>query len=116
MRRKRLNWKLVLILSVYFFCMGCSDQDRSNPEMMIGSWKSSLGRADLSIKKDSLGYYAVVYHRLFDDKICPIRYPVKHSHNSVYIQAEGRVLLTFSVQNKTLFLSPGGKYTPLNSK
>lgn len=116
MRRKRINWKLVLILSVCFFCMSCSYQDSNNPELMLGHWKSSLGRADLSIVKDSLEYYVVVYHRLFDDKICPVRYPIKHSHNSAYIQAEGRVLLTYSVRNKTLFLSPGGEYAPLIPK
>lgn len=116
MRRKRLNRKLILILSVCFFCMGCSNQDSHNPELMLGRWKSSFGRADLAIVKDSLGYYAIVYHRLPNDKLCPVRYPIKHSHNSVYIQAEGRVLLTFSIQNKTLFLSPGGEYTPLIPK
>lgn len=101
----------VIISGVFalLLCSGCGSSSR-DPEVMLGHWKSLRDKPDITIMKDSLHYYAIVYHRLSKGEVCPVRYPLIYDAFSTYIQAEGRILMTYSNKNKTLFLSPGGKY------
>lgn len=93
-----------------FLCTGCFDDYSRNPEVMLGHWKSLQEGPNVTIKRDSLEYYAIVYHRVAEGRECPVRYPLVYSHNSTYIKAECRIVLVYSKKMKTLFLSPGGIY------
>lgn len=107
-----LAFSRIIVSGVFWLCVGtsCSNDCSRNPQTMLGRWKSLQGRADITINKDSGNYYAIVHHRITGGKLCPVRYPVVYTATATYIQAEGRILLTYSTKNKTLFLSPGGKY------
>lgn len=96
-------------------CTGCNDCS-IDPEIMLGHWKSSREKPDLTIGKDSLEYYAIVHHRIKDGKECPIRYPLVYRGNVTYIEADSRIMLVYSKKDKTLFLSPGGEYSLSLSK
>ncbi|WP_455664927.1 DUF3876 domain-containing protein [Phocaeicola sp.] len=90
-------------------CTGCNDYS-INPEAMLGNWKSSQKRPDLTIGKDSSEYYVIVHHLMADGKECPIRYRIVYCGKSTYIKAESRIIMVYSKKDSTLFLSPGGKY------
>lgn len=79
--------------------------------MPTGEWKSCMGRSDISIiKNDSSGYSAVVYHKTLDGSICPVAYPIVETGTGAFIQAEGRIIISYNSVKDQLFLSPGGKY------
>lgn len=98
-----------------FLFTGCNDCS-INPEWMLGHWKSVQEKPGLTIGKDSLEYYAIVHHHTENGKECPIRYPLVYSGTSTYIKADNRIILVYSPKEKTLFLSPGGKYNLSSSK
>lgn len=77
----------------------------------LGDWQSTLGRADIRfVEKDSGDYSAIVSHPISGGGICPIEYPLLRTPNGFYIQAEGRILVSFDPDRDRLFLSPGGTY------
>lgn len=84
---------------------------REPQPMPTGDWGSDNGRADISIVQDEGGgYSAIVYHRISGGGTCPIAYPVVETAAGAYIQAEGRIVLSFDTEKDALFLSPGGAY------
>lgn len=90
-------------------CMGCNEYS-VNPEVMLGHWKSVRKMPELTIGRDSVEYYAIIHHKIADGKECPVRYPLVSCGNSTYIKAASRIILVYSKEDHTLFLSPGGKY------
>ena len=99
-----------------FLCIGCHNDYSKNPNCMLGNWKSLHGKPDLTINKDSLGYYVVVHHKIINGGECPLRYHLVYCDNSSYIKAQNRIFLIYSKKNKTLHLSPGGEYCRLQIK
>lgn len=77
----------------------------------LGDWESTLGRADIRfVEKDSGNYSAIVSHRTGEGGVCPVEYPLLRARHGFYIQAEGRILVSFDPEKDRLFLSPGGTY------
>ena len=89
-----------------------SDSKVQMPDGMYGRWKSSAGRPDITLGTDSIGSFAIVHHRIYDGKICPVRYPLHlNSPTKGYIRAEGCILFYYDSLKCVLYFSPGGDYT-----
>lgn len=108
-RMKTLCWIINLGSFSLLLSTGCSEYS-INPDVMLGHWKSLQKKPDLTIGKDSAEYYAIVHHQITDGKECPIRYPLVHCGSFTYIKAGIRIVLVYSKEDNTLFLSPGGTY------
>lgn len=99
---------LTIVLTAICLSTSCSPPS----DLPLGNWQSTQGRATLTILKDNLGnYQAIIHHQTAYGYTCPIVYPIVRKPYGIYIQAEGRIILTYSSENNTLFLSPGGRYT-----
>lgn len=86
---------------------GCTQQ----MEIPEGYWVSSMGKPSILITVEGNNKYtATVYHILSDSSLCPINYPIVRNSVGAYIQAEGRILISYSPEESILFLSPGGEY------
>lgn len=109
---KHIILSMLQSFALLFLCVGCNTPQKF-PE---GSWQSPQGRPSLIFEQDSCGnYYAIIQHSTADGRICPVSYPVvRQSTGKYYIQAEGRIYLSYSSEDSTLFLSPGGIYFLLN--
>lgn len=98
------------LLSVFIIILafsGCARQ----MEIPEGYWVSNRGRPPLLITSEGNNkYVATVYHICSDSSLCPINYPIIRNSAGIYIQAEGRILISYSREKDILFLSPGGKY------
>lgn len=108
MRRKLTRIKIIAI-AVLAANMACSC-DRPQ-QMPVGDWQSCTGRPDLSILESENGVYsAVVFHKTYYGNVCPVIYPIIRTETEFYIQAEGRIVLSYDIERDNLFLSPGGQY------
>lgn len=86
---------------------GCTKQ----VEVPEGYWVSKRGRPPVLITcEENNMYMATVYHICPDSSLCPIKYPIVRNSVGIYIQAEGRILVSYSSGKDILFLSPGGEY------
>lgn len=106
---KRLSHKTLSLLSGGLLCAlaACGGP---NP-VPVGDWRSTLGRADIRfVEKDSGTYAAIVAHRVHGGGTCPVEYPVVKTSQGCYIQAEGRIVVSYAPEKDRLFLSPGGTY------
>lgn len=104
MKRK----KILSVAAVLLLCVGCHSPQGDIP---TGCWESLQGRPSLTLEKDSTGNYrAIVHHRTADGGTCPVAYPLVRSTDGMYIQAEGRIYVCYSLEDNTLFLSPGGMF------
>ena len=56
--------------------LSCQHSSVEMPDGMYGRWKSSTGRPDIILGTDSIGYFAIVHHRINDGRVCPVRYPL----------------------------------------
>lgn len=80
-------------------------------EVPEGYWVSNRGRPPILITAEgNHKYTAIVYHILCDSSLCPVKYPIVRNSAGIYIQAEGRILISYSPEDSLLFLSPGGEY------
>lgn len=110
---KHTKKNLLPVAVLLLLCAGCG---ASQVDIPTGCWQSMQGRPSLTLEKDSAGaYHAIVYHRTADGRTCPVTYPVVRNANGMYIQAEGRILICYSFEEKTLFLSPGGLFQLKNN-
>lgn len=106
MKRTRMKIIAIAVLAANMVC--CSDRLQQMP---VGNWQSCTGRPDLSILGSDSGVYsAVVFHKTYYDNVCPVVYPVVRTATGAYIQAEGRIILSYDTGKDELFLSPGGRY------
>lgn len=106
---KRLSHKTLSLLSGGLLCalVACGGPS----PVPVGNWQSTLGRADIRfVEKDSGAYAAIVAHRIHGGGTCPIEYPVVKTSHGCYIQAEGRIAVSYDPEKDRLFLSPGGTY------
>lgn len=104
---KNKKTSMLLIAGSFFLVVGCN----APQDIPTGDWQSEQGRSELTLKKDAAGdYRAIVHHRMADGYVCPVTYPVCRGTCGMYIQAEGRIYLSYSSKDSTLFLSPGGTY------
>lgn len=100
---------IMAFIAIPIICISCVCSNHT--PVPIGDWESCLGQPDISIiKNDSGGYSAVVCHKTFDGGICPVAYPIMETVTGAFIQAEGRIILSYDSAKDRLFLSPGGKY------
>lgn len=105
---------LLFVLNLILLLCSCKQEIK----VPIGYWKSVQGRPNIQIMKKGNGYAAIVYHKTYEGGCCPIEYPLVTSPSGMYIQAEGRILISSSrEQDKEaiLFLSPGGTYIKCGS-
>lgn len=99
--------KFLSAFIVLLWLSGCNKQ----MEIPKGYWISERGRPDVLITDEgNKKYMATVYHICHDGSLCPIKYPIIYNSAGIYIQAEGRILITYSLKKDELFLSPGGVY------
>lgn len=101
--------KVWLASALVFFLVfsGC----RKNTVIPEGYWVGAPGRPAILIVRNEQGELtATVYHILANGLLCPVNYPVVRNAAGAYIQAEGRILISYSPNDTTLFLSPGGRY------
>lgn len=107
---KRLSHKTLSLLSGGLLCALAACGGPS--PVPVGDWRSTLGRADIRfVEKDSGAYAAIVAHRIHGGGTCHIEYPVvKTTCQGCYIQAEGRIVVSYDPEKDRLFLSPGGTY------
>lgn len=111
MNKKRSSIYQYLLLYLYIFTLsGCVEKKPVDFPCIEGYWKSVQDRPSLRIGQDEDGYYAIVYHHTAHRHICPIRYPLIYQPYGIYLQAERRILVSYSKRDSSLFLSPGGKY------
>ena len=97
---------------IIFVLLRCRPVRVQMPDGMYGRWKSSAGRPDITLGTDSIGSFAIVHHRIYDGKICPVRYPLHlNSPTKGYIRAEGCILFYYDSLKCVLYFSPGGDYT-----
>lgn len=108
MRKHAFNYLIIAVSIILSACNGRIS------EVPTGRWSSKSGHPDITIVKvngkDNDKYEAIIYHKTYDGRICPVKYPLIISACGMYIQAEGRVLVSYSCSDDRLFLSPGGKY------
>lgn len=102
----RLGILILLVGGVF----GCARQPLMVPE---GRWRSEGERPDILILKEDSAYVAVVFHRIYEGGVCPIKYPLVCTLTTLYIQAEGRIRIFYDREKDGLFLSPGGAYRRL---
>ena len=94
---------------IIFVLLGCRPVRVQMPDGMYGR---SAGRPDITLGTDSIGSFAIVHHRIYDGKICPVRYPLHlNSPTKGYIRAEGCILFYYDSLKCVLYFSPGGDYT-----
>lgn len=104
---KSKKTSMLLIAGSFFLVVGCN----APQDIPTGDWQSVQGRSALTLEKDSTGdCRAIVHHRMADGLICPVAYPVCIGTSGIYIQAEGRIYLSYSSKDSILFVSPGGAY------
>ena len=104
----RLFFYFVFIMPVF---LSCRHSPVEMPDGMYGRWKSSTDRPDITLGTDSIGYFAIVHHRINDGRVCPVRYPLHlSSPTKGYIRAEGCILFYYDSLKHTLYFSPGGDY------
>lgn len=97
-----------LVIAVMLFLSGGCSRERAIP---TGEWVSLQGRAMVHIKEVAENEYsAIVFHSTYNGKVCPIEYPLMVGSSGMYIQAEGRIIVSYSAEKDQLFLSPGGIY------
>lgn len=100
---------IMAFIAIPIICISCVCSNHT--PVPTGDWESCLGQPDISIiKNDSGGYSAVVCHKTFDGGICPVAYPIMETVTGAFIQAEGRIILSYDSAKDRLYLSPGGKY------
>lgn len=104
---KRIRRPLsIVVLAVLSSCHPSS-------QLPIGNWHSDSRRTDISIHQKTDGTcFAIVYHRIHGGGICPVEYPIVCTAFGTYIQAEGRILISYDADKDTnvMYLSPGGTY------
>lgn len=100
--------KIFLSAFILMALSGCIGNQMEIPE---GYWVSTQKKPPILITVEGNNKYtATVYHILCDGSPCPVKYPIIRSSAGMYIQAEGRILLSYSPEDSILFLSPGGAY------
>lgn len=97
---------ITFILGILFLLVGCRD----SVTIPVGHWHSTQGRPSIQIVEKADGHTVIVFHRTYDGKLCPVEYPLVNVSGRMYIQAEGRILISYSSKTDRLFLSPGGIY------
>lgn len=108
---KECSLCVFVILLIVGILLGCRNNPVEMPKGLYGRWKSKQCRPDIVLNSDSLGYFAIVYHHIYDGRICPVRYPLYFtSEDRGIIQAEGRINLYYDRLKNSLYLSPGGDY------
>lgn len=104
---KHIKWPLLLIVTSLFLFAECN----ISQDIPTGCWQSSQGKPSVTLKKDSAGnFQAIIHHHTANGHICPVVYPLVKDITGMYIQAEGRILVSYSPKDSTLFLSPGGVF------
>lgn len=96
------NKGYILPLNIMLLLSGC----RPPNEIPVGLWYSINGRPAVEIVEQVRGYF----HQTHTGSICPIEYPLVLTSTGMYIQGEGRIIVSYSSEKDQLFLSPGGKY------
>jgi len=105
MKRLRSTYcMMVIVLSVL---AGCRNDGYGIP---VGDWISRQGRPMIRIAEKGGGFSAIVFHRTYSGDVCPVEYPLVTGSSGMYIQAEGRIIVSYSEKRDELFLSPGGVY------
>lgn len=100
--------KIFLSAFILVAFLGCIGRQVEIPE---GYWVSIRGKPSILITLEGNNKYtATVYHILCDSSLCPVNYPIVRNSAGMYIQAEGRILISYSPGDSILFLSPGGEY------
>lgn len=108
MKRELTRMKMIATAILASNMAGSCDRPQQMP---VGDWQSCTGRPDLSIlESENEVYSAVVFHKTYDGNVCPVIYPVIRTGTGAYIQAEGRIVLSYDIKKDNLFLSPGGQY------
>ncbi|WP_455628053.1 DUF3876 domain-containing protein [Parabacteroides chinchillae] len=101
----------ILLSYCFLFLYDCKKQtDTSSIDYICGNWISIQGRPRISILSTDSGYIAIVHHITVNREKYPIIYPILQTQYGTYIQAEGRIFISYSKKDSTLFLSPGGTY------
>lgn len=105
MKQLRITYCMMVIALSAF--AGCRNDGNRIP---AGDWISSQGRPMIRIAEKGGGYSAIVFHRTYSGDVCPVEYPLVTGSSGMYIQAEGRIIVSYSEKRDELFLSPGGVY------
>ena len=100
------NKVYILLLNIMLLLSGC----RPPNEIPIGLWHSTNGRPAVEIVERERGYAVIVFHQTHTGSVCPIEYPLVLTSTGMYIQGEGRIIVSYSNEKDQLFLSPGGEY------
>lgn len=104
-----IHYSCLMLFALIF--VGCQERIVEMPKELYGKWNSKQHRSDITLGKDSVGTFAIVYHRTYDGQICPVRYTVQFKSSDIgVIQAEGCITFYYDINKKSLFLSPGGDY------
>ena len=96
----------ILLFNIMLLLTGCKSID----DVPVGRWHSINGRPMIEIAPKRDGYAVTVFHLTHTGSICPVEYPLVRTSTGMYIQGEGRIIVSYLQEKDQLFLSPGGTY------
>lgn len=96
----------ILLFNILLLLTGC----KFTNDIPVGRWHSINGRPMVEITPKGDGYAVTVFHLTHTGSICPVEYPLVRTSTGMYIQGEGRIIVSYLPKKDQLFLSPGGTY------